>query len=65
MQQPLVHLYFLTIFEDLLGSEFNLSALIKTSQSISKVIFSIVMVCCMSYMNYIYLHACMAGFIHT
>jgi len=37
MQQPLSHLYFLTVFEDLLKSKFNLSGLIKTAQNITKV----------------------------
>jgi hypothetical protein len=36
MQQPLVHLYFLTIMEDLLDSDYNLSTLLKYSQSITK-----------------------------
>jgi len=36
MQQPLSHLYFLTVFEDLLKSKFNLSGLIKTAQNITK-----------------------------
>lgn len=37
MQQPLAHLYFLTIFDDLLHSEYNMSALINAAQSIGKV----------------------------
>ena len=37
MQQPLAHLYFLTVFEDLLSSNFGLSNLIRTSQRIAKV----------------------------
>ena len=37
MQQPLAHLYFLTVFDDLLNSKFDLSPLIKTTQNIAKV----------------------------
>ena len=37
MQQPLAHLYFLTVFEDLLSSSFSLPNLIRTSQKIAKV----------------------------
>ena len=37
MQQPLAHLYFLTVFEDLLSSNFGLPNLIRTSQKIAKV----------------------------
>ena len=39
MQQPLAHLYFLTVFEDLLSSNFGLANLIRTSQRIAKVGF--------------------------
>ncbi len=37
MQQPLAHLYFLTVLEDLLMSKFGLPNLIRTSQRIAKV----------------------------
>ena len=37
MQQPLTHLYFLTVLEDVSNSNFGLSGLITTSQKISKV----------------------------
>ena len=37
MQQPLAHLYFLTVLEDLLTSKFGLPNLIRTSQKIAKV----------------------------
>jgi len=37
MQQPLAHLYFLTVLEDLLTSKFGLPNLIRTSQRIAKV----------------------------
>ena len=37
MQQPLAHLYFLTVFEDLLTSKFGLPNLIRTSQKIKNV----------------------------
>ena len=37
MQQPLSHLYFLVVLEDVSNSNFGLSGLITTSQKISKV----------------------------
>ena len=37
MQQPLAHLYFLTVLENLLTSEFSLSSLIMTVQNVIKV----------------------------
>ncbi len=37
MQQPLAHLYFLTVMEDLKDSNFGLAGLVKTVHNISKV----------------------------
>ena len=37
MQQPLCHLYFLTVMEDLKDSSYGLSGLVKTIHNISKV----------------------------
>ena len=37
MQQPLAHLYFLTIFEDIQQSNYSLSALCNAAHSIRKV----------------------------
>ena len=37
MQQPLSHLYFLVVLENVSNSDFGLSGLITTSQKISKV----------------------------
>ena len=42
MQQPLVHLYFFTVMEDLLDSDYSLLTLLKSSQSITKVLMFIV-----------------------
>lgn len=41
MQQPLSHLYFLTVLENVANLNFGLSGLITTSQKISKVFISI------------------------
>ena len=37
MQQPLAHLYFLVVLENLVYSDYHLSGLIRTVQSIDKV----------------------------
>lgn len=39
MQQPLSHLYFFTILENVSNLDFGLSGLITTSQKISKVLY--------------------------
>ena len=38
MQQPLAHLYFVTVFERLLESGFELPALVRVAQQIRKVV---------------------------
>ena len=41
MQQPLAHLYFVTVFERLLESGFELPALVRVAQQIRKVVPSL------------------------
>lgn len=45
MQQPLSHLYFTVVLEDVSNSNFGLSGLITTSQKISKVWYYVSWVC--------------------